>query len=208
MPLFSEPVLKYLFPLKIPAGSSIKARLAFIVFKISAVCFLAFFIIAYATGIISEKTLFAVPFFLAGYSLLIFILSFYIEAFFDNDFRKIKENIHSVLDGQHTLHMKNDFSTDEFAMIQDFIVNILSELEKKDFLLNYLNKTAIQTAHDSRSSLAALNTLVTFCPDICEDKKSKIIETLNSMNSSFNNLLDDIKNKHSIMSYNHEHYKK
>jgi hypothetical protein len=179
--------------LTLEKGFPIKTLLILTVFKVSIICFLAFFIIAYFTGMVSGEILLTVPMFLIIYSLFSFILSFYWSSFFDKSFKKIKGNINFFMGNKNSSYREDTFPTDEFTIMQQNIISILIDLDKNDFLLSYLNKITTQTAHDSRSSLAALNVMVTHSSAISEENKKTVIKTLNTMNISFNTLLEKLK---------------
>ncbi|ASQ44717.1 sensor histidine kinase [Legionella clemsonensis] len=172
-------------------ANSIKNKLAFWSFGTSISSFLLFFLAAYFSGI--EKNLLPVlPLFVMFYSIVVVIFSIYMGKRFEAPFKKLASNVKDLMIN-NKIAVDNNFSTQEFIFLQDFIINTFKEKNEKDLAKQELLNLATQAAHDIRSPLAAINTVVLDITSVPEKYQFIIRNAVNRINDIANNLLSGSK---------------
>ena len=174
--------------------NTIKNRLAFWSFGTSILSFLLFFIIAYLFSAINTQLFLALPLFVMMYSVIVVILSIYMGKRFESPFKKLTANVEALMLKNDKSKIDDNFSTQEFIFLQNFIVNAFEVKEQKEQAQQALLDLTAQVAHDIRSPLAAINTVLSDVTSIAENKRIIIRNAAKRINDIANNLLLQSKN--------------
>jgi signal transduction histidine kinase len=184
---------------------SIKNNLAFWSFVTSILSFLFFFTISYFLSVLNKSSLLLLPLFVMMYSVIIVIVSIQMGKRYEQPFKKLTENI-SILMSNNKLHIDENFSIQEFVFLQKFIVEAFEVKEQTERAQQSLIDMAAQVAHDIRSPLTAINTVMFNLISIPERQRIMIRNATTRINDIANNLLSQSKLKTytSIQPYNEE----
>lgn len=174
--------------------NTIKNRLAFWSFGTSILSFLLFFIIAYFFSAINSELLLGLPIFVMVYSVIVVIFSIYMGKRFEAPFKKITANIEALMMHNDKSKIDNNFSTHEFIFLQKFIINVFEIKEQKDLAKQTMIDLITQIAHDIRSPLAAINTVLSDVTSVAENKRIMLRNAGRGINDLANLLLFHSKN--------------
>jgi signal transduction histidine kinase/FixJ family two-component response regulator len=174
--------------------NTIKNRLAFWSFGTSILSFLLFFIMAYIFSAINTQLFLGLPIFVMMYSVIVVMGSIYMGRRFESPFKKLTANVEALMLKNDKSTLDDNFSTQEFIFLQRFIVNAFEVKEQKELAQQALLNLTAQVAHDIRSPLAAINTVVSNVTSIPENKRIMIRNAANRINDIANNLLLKSKN--------------
>ena len=140
------------------SNGSIKSRVTFWSFAISSGSFLFFFTIASFCSIINKEAFIALPLMLMLYSIFVVTLSVYMGKVIEVLFKKIENNINTVVMNKGTID--NNFSIDEFIFLQKFIFDAFKMKEDQNLLRKKFGDMAAEVAHDVASPLNAMAIVV------------------------------------------------
>lgn len=183
--------------------NSIKGNLALWAFGISMVNILPFFGLAYLFAPLSKSVFIVLPPFLMLTSVLVVTLSLFAARHFEAPFKKIADNIESLmLDNDKNVFNKN-FVIEEFIFLQDFILKVFDIKKEREKAKKALTLLTAQVAHDIRSPLAALNTCLNILSNISEKQRILMKNALNRINDIANNLLHQYADKDSAADFLH-----
>lgn len=174
--------------------NTIKNRLAFWSFGTSILSFLLFFIIAYFFSAINTELLLGLPIFVMMYSAIVVVFSIYMGKRFEAPFKKLTANVEALMLNHDKSKIDNEFSTQEFIFLQKFIINAFEIKEQKDRAQQAMIDLTAQVAHDIRSPLAAINTVLSDVTAVAENKRIMIRNAVKRINDIANNLLLHSKN--------------
>lgn len=190
-------VIKKLFR----SPNSIKGNLALWAFGISMVNILPFFGLAYLFAPLSKSVFIVLPPFFMLTSVLVVTLSLFAARHFEAPFKKIADNIESLmLDNDKNVFNKN-FVIEEFIFLQDFILKVFDIKKEREKAKKALTLLTAQVAHDIRSPLAALNTCLNILSNISEKQRILMKNALNRINDIANNLLHQYADKDSAADF-------
>jgi len=142
------------------SNGSIKSRVAFWAFGISATSFLLFFIIASLFSFINRQAFIALPVFIMFYTIFVISLSVFMGKVFEVPFKQIENNINAILINSDKDKIDTNFSIDEFIFLQKFIINAFKSKEEQDLIRKKFSDLAAEVAHDVASPLMAMNIAV------------------------------------------------
>ena len=174
--------------------NTIKNRLAFWSFGTSILSFLLFFIMAYVFSAINTELFLGLPIFVMLYSVIVVIFSIYMGKRFESPFKKLTANIEYLMRNNDKSKIDNNFSTQEFIFLQKFIINAFDVKEKKDLAQQATIDLITQVAHDIRSPLAAINTVLSDVTSVAESKRIMLRNASKGINDLANLLLLHSKN--------------
>ena len=174
--------------------NTIKNRLAFWSFGTTTLSFLLFFIIAYLFSAIDKQLLLGLPLFVMLYSVIVVMFSIQMGKRFESPFKQLIANIECLMLDHDKSKINNNFSTEEFIFLQQFIINAFELKEQKEQAQQILLNLTAQVAHDIRSPLAAINTVLSDLTSIAETKRVLIRNASKRINDIANNLLVHSKN--------------
>ncbi len=174
--------------------NTIKNRLAFWSFGTSIFSFLLFFMMAYFFSAVDKQLLLGLPLFVMMYSVIVVTLSIYMGRRFESPFKKLTANVQALMLKNDKSAIDDNFSTQEFIFLQEFIVNAFEVKQQKDRVQQSLLNLTAQVVHDIRSPLAAINTALSDVKSVPEDKRIMIRNAANRINDIANNLLLQSKN--------------
>ena len=184
-------VIKKLFR----SPNSIKGNLALWAFGISMVNILPFFGLAYLFAPLSKSVFIVLPPFFMLTSVLVVTLSLFAARHFEAPFKKIADNIESLmLDNDKNVFNKN-FVIEEFIFLQDFILKVFDIKKEREKAKKALTLLTAQVAHDIRSPLAALNTCLNILSNISEKQRILMKNALNRINDIANNYFTSMQIK-------------
>ncbi len=174
-------------------SNSIISRLVSLVFGISMISFIFFFILAYALSMVEKSMFFASPFFLIIYSILVIMLSVFIGQYFEHPFKKIMLNMNTFLNDKNEKTMDDSFSIMEFIFLQKFIANAFKENKEKNRIKQQLIELASQVSHDIRSPLTVLDMILMDLSEVEEEKRLIVRNAVSRIRDISNNLLTQNK---------------
>ncbi|MDR3503957.1 MAG: ATP-binding protein [Legionella sp.] len=169
--------------------NSIKNRMALWSVSTSMSSFLLFFLMAYLFSAIDKQLLLGLPIFILVYSIIVVILSVVMGKRFETPFKQIVTNIEHLMLQNDKSKVDDNFSTQEFVFLQQFIFNAFEIKEQKEQAKQEFINITTQAAHDIRSPLAAINTVLSSMSSISEDKRLMIRNAAKRINDIANNLL-------------------
>jgi signal transduction histidine kinase len=178
------------------SNGSIKSKVSFWAFGISATSFLLFFIIAYVFSFISKQAFIALPVFVMFYTIFVICLSVYMGETFEVPFKQIENNINAILINSEKEKIDTNFSIDEFIFLQKFIINAFKSKEEQDLIRKKFGDLAAEVAHDVASPLTAMNIAVSnLKQNNVERRDIAILEkAMLSVKNITNNLLVNYRN--------------
>ncbi|USQ15559.1 hybrid sensor histidine kinase/response regulator (plasmid) [Legionella lytica] len=177
--------------------NTIKNELAFWSFGTSILSFLLFFTIAYFFSAINKQLLLGLPLFVMMYSVIVVISSIIMGKRFEAPFKKLTDNVEALLAQNRKNDIDDNFTTQEFIFLQRFIVDAFEIKEQKERVQQAMINLTTQVAHDIRSPLAAINTVVSDVASIPENKRIMIRNAAKRINDIANNLLLQTKDNFS-----------
>ncbi|MFA5960659.1 MAG: hybrid sensor histidine kinase/response regulator [Tatlockia sp.] len=169
--------------------NSIKNRMALWSVGTSMSSFLLFFLMAYLLSAIDKQLLLGLPIFILVYSIIVVILSVVMGKRFEAPFKQIVANIEYLMLQNDRSKVDDNFSTQEFVFLQKFIFDAFEMKEQKERAKQELLNITTQAAHDIRSPLAAINTVLSSINSISEEKRLMIRNAAKRINDIANNLL-------------------
>lgn len=108
---------------------------------------------------------------------------------FEAPFKQITTNIEHLMLHNDRSNVDNNFSTQEFVFLQKFIFKAFEiKKQEKQARQEFINITT-QAAHDIRSPLAAINTVLSSISSISEEERLMIRNAAKRINDIANNLL-------------------
>lgn len=170
-------------------NNSIKNRLALWSFGTSISSFLLFFLFTYLFSSVNKELLLGLPLFVLLYSVILVVLSIMMGRRFESPFKKLAANVEILSQQNDKAIIDNNFSTQEFIFLQKFIIDAFEIREQKDRSRQTLLNITAQAAHDIRSPLAAINTVLLSLTSISEEKRIIIRNAAKRINDIANNLL-------------------
>lgn len=189
--------------------NSIKGKLAFWAFGISIVNILPFFVLAYWFSPMDKAIFLILPPFIMITSVSVVILSLFTVKHFEIPFKKIADNIESLMLNNDKNKFNQHFVIEEFIYLQEFILKVFDIKEEKEAAKNALISLTTQVAHDIRSPVAAINTAINTI-SIPENKRTLIRNAVKRINEIANNLLLQYKNNflvtYETIKNNHESF--
>jgi signal transduction histidine kinase len=174
-------------------ANTVKSKLAFWVFSLSMSAFLLFFVICYIFPIMNREVFLALPIFMMVYSIVTVFFSVFIGGKFEVLFKKLERNIDILFLSKDKAAMDTVFSIQEFSFLQRYISDTVDLREKRDEAVKKAGKIAAQVAHDIRSPLTAMNTMLQELPQLPEDKRIILRNVAARINDIANNLLVQYK---------------
>ena len=169
--------------------NSIKNKMALWSVGTSMSSFLLFFLMAYLFSAIDKQLLLGLPIFILVYSIIVVILSVIMGKRFEAPFKQIVTNIEHLMLQNDRSNVDDNFSTQEFVFLQQFIFNAFEIKEQKEQAKQEFINITTQAAHDIRSPLAAINTVLSSINSISEEKRLMIRKAAKRINDIANNLL-------------------
>ena len=169
--------------------NSIKGSLSFWAFGISIVNILPFFGLAYLFSPLNKTIFLVLPPFLMITSVLIVIISLFTAKHFEMPFKKIANNIESLMLTDDKSKFNNQFVINEFIFLQEFILKVFDLKEEKEATKKALISLTAQVAHDIRSPLLALNVCLKNLPHVHETQRVLMRNASDRINDIANNLL-------------------
>lgn len=179
-------------------SNKIKSRLAFWTFLISASGFLLFFIFAYTFKIVDKSIFVGLPLFFMMFSVIAVVLSIWIGKNFELPFKQIKHNIQALMLDNKIEKIDENFTIDEFIFLQKYIIETYNLKEEKDKIKKKLGDVATQVAHDIRSPLAALDSILQDLSQLPEEKRVITRNAIGRIRDIANNLLIQNRNEKEI----------
>ena len=167
--------------------NAIKSHLIFWTFGVSIVSFILFFVAAYFFSLINKVVFAGLPFFIMTYSVILVILSVFMGKYFETPFKKLAFNIENFMLSKSKI--EENFSIEEFAYLQKFLLNMFEVNEEKDRIRKELGTITVQVAHDIRSPLATINAVVKETNEIQEQKRIILRNATQQLNDIANILL-------------------
>ncbi len=124
---------------------------------------------------------------------MVVVLSLYIGAAFEAPFKKLKRNIALLTRDGTDAKLDENFSIDEFILLQNFFVKMFRINDEKNKMTKRLNQIATEAAHDIRSPIAVLNTCLEYVACIPEKDRSLMRTATYRINAIANSLLNEFK---------------
>jgi signal transduction histidine kinase len=177
--------------------NSIKGNLAFWAFGISLVNILPFFVLAYLFSPLNKTVFLIFPPFLMITSVLVVIVSLFTVKHFEIPFKKIANNIESLMLDNDKSKFDSHFVIEEFIFLQEFILKVFDLKEEREAAKKALISLTAQVAHDIRSPLTALNICLRNLPHVPENKRILMRNASDRINDIANNLLQQYSGKNS-----------
>ena len=175
--------------------NSIKGKLAFWAFGISVVNILPFFVLAYLFSPLNKTVFLILPPFLMLTSVTVVILSLFTVKHFEIPFKKIANNIESLMLDNDKSKFNSHFVIEEFIFLQEFILKVFDLKEEREAAKKELVSLTAQVAHDIRSPLTALNVCLRSLPQVPEKQRVLMRNAANRINDIANNLLQQYSGK-------------
>ncbi|MFC3908064.1 hypothetical protein ACFORL_03090 [Legionella dresdenensis] len=94
--------------------------------------FLLFFLMAYLFSAIDKQLLLGLPIFILFYSIIVVVFSVIMGKRFEAPFKQIAANIEHLMLQNDKSKVDDNFSTQEFVFLQQFIFNAFEIKEKKE----------------------------------------------------------------------------
>jgi signal transduction histidine kinase len=179
------------------SSGSIKSKVTFWAFGISAASFLLFIIIAWLFSFINKHALIALPVFIMFYSIFVVSLSVLMGKVFEVPFKQIENNIKFMLVSHDRDKIDSDFSIDEFIFLQKVIVNAFKSKEEQDLIRRKFGDYAAEVAHDIASPLNAMSIAVSNLKkrnNVEKDDIALLERAMLSVKDITNNLLANYRN--------------
>jgi len=152
--------------------TAIKGKLAFWCFAVGTTSFLLFFVMAYIFSVISLQVFLGLPLFVVLYSVVVVMSSLYLGKYFEMPFKQLTNNI-NILTSNSDAKTDNNFSTEEFIFLQNYISQVFEkqrESERLKYQLEGQNKLLLaqekikkdikQMIHDITSPISSINTII------------------------------------------------
>ncbi|MBA2648115.1 MAG: HAMP domain-containing histidine kinase [Legionella sp.] len=177
------------------ATNSIKGKLAFWAFGLSIVNILPFFILAYLLSPLNKSVFLIMPSFFMLTSLSIVIFSLLTVKQFELPFKKIADNIESLMLDNDKSKFNSLFVIEEFIFLQEFILKVFDLKEEREEAKKALVSLTAQVAHDIRSPLTALNICLKDLPQLSDSQRIMMRNVANRINDIANNLLQQYVGK-------------
>ncbi len=174
-------------------NNSIKNNLAFWCFITSIIIFLFFFTICYLVSDLNIHSILLLPLIIMMYSVIIVVVSIQIGKKYESPFRKLTDNVRILMSGYSKQKIDESFVLHEFVFLQKFITEAFEVKEQKERAQQALINIAAQVAHDIRSPLAAINTVMSNLMTIPERQRIMIRNATTRINDIANNLLSQSK---------------
>lgn len=174
-------------------NNSIKNNLAFWSFVTSILSFLFFFTVCYFVSALNNHSLLLLPLFIMMYSVIIVAVSIQMGKKYESPFKKLTDNVRKLTSGYNKLKIDENFALHEFVFLQKFITEAFEVKEQKERAQQALINIAAQVAHDIRSPLAAINTVMSTLMVIPERQRIMIRNATTRINDIANNLLSQSK---------------
>jgi hypothetical protein len=114
------------------SANSIKGKLAFWAFGISIINILPFFILAYLLSPLNKTVFLILPPFLMLTSVAVVILSLFTAKHFEIPFKKIANNIESLMLNDDKSKFDTHFVIEEFIFLQKFILRVFDLKEERE----------------------------------------------------------------------------
>ncbi len=178
--------------------NSVRGSLAFWAFGISIINILPFFGLAYLFSPLNKTVFLVLPPFLMITSVLIVIISLVTAKHFEMPFKKITNNIESLMLIDNKSAFNNNFVIDEFIFLQEFILKVFDIKEEKEAAKRALISLTAQVAHDIRSPLAVLNVCLKSLPQIPEAQRVLMWSASDRINDIANNVLQQYSSRSSV----------
>ncbi|MBA3536086.1 MAG: HAMP domain-containing histidine kinase [Tatlockia sp.] len=175
--------------------NSIKGNLAFWAFGISLVNILPFFVLAYLFSPLNKTVFLIFPPFLMITSVLVVLVSLFTVKHFEIPFKKIANNIESLMLDNDKSKFNTHFLIEEFIYLQEFILKVFDLKEEREAAKKALISLTAQVAHDIRSPLTALNICLRSLPQVPENKRILMRNAADRINDIANNLLQQYSSK-------------
>lgn len=172
-------------------NNSIKNNLAFWSFVTSIISFLFFFTICYFVS--ANHSLLLLPLIIMMYSVIVVVVSIQMGKKYESPFRKLTDNVRILTSGYNKQKIDESFALHEFVFLQKFITEAFEVKEQKERAQQALINIAAQVAHDIRSPLAAINTVMSNLMTIPERQRIMIRNATTRINDIANNLLSQSK---------------
>jgi signal transduction histidine kinase/CheY-like chemotaxis protein len=174
--------------------NTIKSQLALWAFSISMGGFLLFFCITYSFSMVDKTVFIGLPLYVMMYSIIAVILSIIMSRKFEIPFRKIEKNIDRLKQLDSKPNIDDDFSAEEFIYLQKFIVDAFYYKEEKDRAKKQIGEITAQVAHDIRSPLAAMDTIISSTENRAMTKSEKVM--IRTAFRRINNITNDLVAKY------------
>lgn len=169
--------------------NKIKNKLALWSFFTSITSFLIFFTLAYLFSAIDKETCLGLPLFIMGYSVIVVLASIFVGNIFAAPFKKLEKNVQTLM-LENCETMENDFTSEEFISLNNFILNAHRIKEERDRTKKHLSEIASQVAHDIRSPISVMDmTLLDIKKYVPAFEYSLLNEAIQSVRDISNNLL-------------------
>ena len=169
--------------------TSIKGKMAFWAFGISIINILPCFILAYFFSLINKTIFLILPSLFMITSVIVVILSRATAKHFEKPFKKITDNIESLMLENDKSKLNSHFVIEEFIFLQEFILKVFDLKEEREAAKKALISLSAQVAHDIRSPLTALNTCLNSFSQIPEKQRILMRNATNRIHDIANNLL-------------------
>ncbi|MBA2657117.1 MAG: HAMP domain-containing histidine kinase [Tatlockia sp.] len=177
------------------SANSLKGNLAFWAFGISILNILPFFVLAYLFSPLNKTVFLILPPFLMITSASVVIVSLFTVKHFERPFKKIANNIESLMLDKDKSQFSNDFVIEEFIFLQEFLLKVFDLKEEREEAKKALISLTAQVAHDIRSPLTALNVGLRNLTQIPEKQRILMRNASNRINDIANNLLQQYSGK-------------
>ncbi len=174
--------------------NTIKNRMALWSFGTSSASFLFFFTMVYFFSVIDKQIFLGLPIFVMMYSVIVVIFSIFMGKHFEMPFKKLIANIEVLMSHKDKSQINDNFSTNEFVFLQKFIIDAFEVKEQKDRAQHAMLNLTMQVAHDIRSPLAAINTVISDVKSVPENKRIVIRNSAKRINDIATYLLLQSKN--------------
>lgn len=172
--------------------SKIKNQLALWVFGTAIVGFLVFFNISYFFSAINKQIFLGLPIFVMGYSIIVVLTSIVVGQYFSAPFKKLEKNVKKLILGNYD-EVEHDFLQEEFVSLNKFIIDAHHIREENDRFKKNLGEIATQVAHDIRSPLIVLKTILNDLPSLPERKRIDARNAIQRVTDIANNLLSQYR---------------